>query len=116
LDNSILKLIGQRIRNLRKEMKMSQEALGEKGGFHFSYIGQVERGEKNISILNLTKIANALDVNLGNLFTYIDEEEKLTETDLDVKEILSILRNQKPDKVRMIRNIVRGIIEEHADK
>lgn len=42
---------------LRKERGLSQEALGEKGGFHFSYIGQIERGEKNVSLLNLHKIS-----------------------------------------------------------
>jgi transcriptional regulator with XRE-family HTH domain len=110
MDNDILKLVGQRIRALRKEREMSQELLGEKGGFHYSYIGQIERGEKNISLLNLSKIATALDVSLSQLFTYIDEEEKRTESEKDLQEIVSTLRYQKPGQVRMVRNVVREIL------
>ncbi|WP_239616290.1 helix-turn-helix domain-containing protein [Cohnella mopanensis] len=113
MEINVLKLVGQRIRTLRKEREMSQELLGEKGGFHYSYIGQIERGEKNISLLNLAKIASALDVSLSQLFTYVDEEEKRTETEADLQEILSTLRYQKPDQVRMVRNVVREILVEH---
>ncbi|QMV42742.1 helix-turn-helix domain-containing protein [Cohnella cholangitidis] len=113
MDNDILKLVGQRIRSLRKEREMSQELLGEKGGFHYSYIGQIERGEKNISLLNLSKIATALDVSLSQLFTYIDEEEKRTESEKDLQEIVSTLRYQKPGQVRMVRNVVREILGEN---
>ncbi|MDQ0493647.1 transcriptional regulator with XRE-family HTH domain [Paenibacillus brasilensis] len=60
-DKEVLKLVGARIRVLRKEKGLSQEALGEKGGFHFTYIGQIERGEKNVSLINVAKIAKALD-------------------------------------------------------
>jgi len=115
MNNEILKLVGRRIRSLRKERELSQEQLGEKGGFHYSYIGQVERGEKNISLLNLAKIAAALDVSLSQLFTYIDEEEKRTESEADLQEILSTLRYQTPDQVRMVRNVVREILGE-SDK
>jgi transcriptional regulator with XRE-family HTH domain len=113
MDIDILKLVGQRIRSLRKERGMSQELLGEKGGFHYSYIGQIERGEKNISLLNLAKIAAALEVSLSQLFTYVDEEEQRTESETDLQEILSTLRYQRPDQVRMVRNVVREILGEH---
>ncbi len=73
MDKEILKHVGTRIRALRKERGLSQEALGEKGGFHFSYIGQIERGEKNVSLLNLHKIAESLEVNLVQLFAYQNE-------------------------------------------
>lgn len=108
--NDILKLVGQRIRSLRKERGLSQEQLGEKGGFHYSYIGQVERGEKNVSLLNLAKISEALEVSLSQLFAYIDGEEKRTDSENDLLEILSALRDQKPDQVRMVRNVVREIL------
>jgi len=110
LANDILKLVGQRIRSLRKERGLSQEQLGEKGGFHYSYIGQVERGEKNVSLLNLAKISEALEVSLSQLFAYIDGEEKRTDSENDLLEILSALRDQKPDQVRMVRNVVREIL------
>lgn len=112
MDNEILKKVGRRIRDLRKERGMSQEQLGEKGGFHYSYIGQIERGEKNIALLNLAKIAAALEVNIPQLFTYVDEIEKLTASEADLQVILSTLRSKKPNQIRMVRNVVREIFED----
>ncbi|AJY76265.1 helix-turn-helix domain-containing protein [Paenibacillus beijingensis] len=67
MDKRILTLIGTRVREKRKERGLSQEELGEKAGFHFSYIGGVERSEKNITITNLQKIADALEVEIYEL-------------------------------------------------
>ncbi|UHA73271.1 helix-turn-helix domain-containing protein [Paenibacillus sp. 481] len=70
MDNSILASVGFRVREIRKERKLSQEQLGEIAGFHFSYIGGIERGEKNVSLLNLQKIAEALSVPVYELLKY----------------------------------------------
>ena len=59
--------VGFRIRCLREERGWSQEELGGRAGLHRAYIGQVERGEKNLGIQNLDKIAQALGVDVGNL-------------------------------------------------
>ncbi|MDP4099126.1 helix-turn-helix domain-containing protein [Paenibacillus sp. P96] len=115
-DKEILNLVGAQIRSLRKERGLSQEALGEKGGFHFTYIGQIERGEKNVALLNLAKIADALDVNVSQLFAYVHEEIELTETELDIQEIISMLRKSNPDKVRLAKNIVREIADSGSNK
>lgn len=109
-DKDILKLVGARVRTLRKNRGLSQESLGEKGGFHFSYIGQIERGEKNVSLLNLAKIANALDVNVAQLFTYVHEDSELTEADAEVKDIVMMLRGSNPEKVRIAKNVIREIV------
>ena len=61
-------LIGQRIRDLRKQRGLSQEALGWKAELHFTYIGAVERGEKNCSIITLEKIAKGLEININDIF------------------------------------------------
>ncbi|MGG4552193.1 helix-turn-helix domain-containing protein [Paenibacillus humicus] len=109
-EKEILKLVGARVKTLRKQQGYSQESLGEKGGFHFSYIGQVERGEKNISLLNLSKIATALNVNVAQLFTYVHEDSELTAEDVDLKDIVMMLRNAKPEQVRMAKNVIREIV------
>lgn len=57
-----LKRIGKRIREYRKTQHMNQEALGEKAGLHHTYIGQVERGEKNLTVGSLVRISEALGV------------------------------------------------------
>jgi transcriptional regulator with XRE-family HTH domain len=66
----ILKLVGNRIRALRNAQKMSQEMLAEKAGLHFTYVGGVERGERNVSLRNLHKIARGLGIELGELLEF----------------------------------------------
>lgn len=55
-------IIGNNIRNRRKEKGFSQEELAEKASLHRTYIGSVERGERNISIENIVSIARALNI------------------------------------------------------
>lgn len=57
-----LKIIGRNIARLRKRIGLSQEKLAEQAGLHRTYVGAVERGERNISVKNLAKIAQALNI------------------------------------------------------
>lgn len=59
---------GQRVRDLRERQGLSQEDLGMKAKIHRTYIGSVERGEQNVSIINIERIARALGVSLQELF------------------------------------------------
>ncbi len=70
--SSIKKLIGQRIRNYRQQQELSQEKLAEMSGCHPTYIGQIERGEKNTTIESIEKITSALNISLSELFEKID--------------------------------------------
>jgi len=54
--------VGFNIRRIREKRGLSQEKLGALAGLHRAYIGQIERGEKNIGLKNLEKIAKALEV------------------------------------------------------
>jgi two-component system, sensor histidine kinase and response regulator len=73
-EKELLIELGDRIRTLRKEKGFSQEELSYRAELHRTYIGMIERGEKNFSISNFVKIAKALDVEscllLHNLFSY----------------------------------------------
>ena len=60
--------IGMKLRRLRLKQGYSQEHLAERAGLHPTYSGQVERGEKNITVESLSKIAEALEVPMGELF------------------------------------------------
>lgn len=108
MEHLVLRTVGQRIRDLRKQKGYSQEVLGERAGFHFSYIGGVERAEKNISLLNLEKLAIALDVSVNELFLYgkftnIGTSEK----DLmlnKINEKLSLLKSSELKKINLIIN------------
>jgi len=59
---------GNRVRQLRKAKNISQEELAEKAGLHRTYIGMIERAEKNITLLNIEKLALALNVAVKDLF------------------------------------------------
>jgi transcriptional regulator with XRE-family HTH domain len=58
---NILIKFGEKVREIRKEKKLSQEELSFKADLHRTYIGMIERAEKNITLVNIEKIANALD-------------------------------------------------------
>ena len=64
---NILVNFGERVREIRKEKGLSQEELAHKADLHRTYIGMIERAEKNITLLNIEKIANALEVNIKEL-------------------------------------------------
>lgn len=66
-NDDLLKQFGERVRNLRKQQKLSQEELAFKADLHRTYIGMIERGEKNITLINIAKLAKALDVSLKQL-------------------------------------------------
>ena len=73
--SEIAKFIGQRIRNYRTQRGLSQEKLAELSGCHPTYIGQVERGEKNATLESIEKIASALNVPLSQLFEKLDNSD-----------------------------------------
>ena len=60
----ICKKFGCRVRDLRIAQGISQEVLAQKSGLHRTYIGGVERGERNISLVNIEKIAKALNLSI----------------------------------------------------
>lgn len=61
------KILGENIRASRRQLKWSQEKLAEKAELHRNFIGDVERGEENVSVDALARIATALKVRLGDL-------------------------------------------------
>lgn len=71
--SNIVKIIGQRIRNRRTEQNLSQEKLAELSGCHPTYIGQIERGEKNATVESIEKISAALKLPLSKLFENLGE-------------------------------------------
>lgn len=63
---------GKNLKNYRQSMGISQEALAEKASLHRTYIGSAERGERNISLENIVKIANALNISPSKLLQGIE--------------------------------------------
>lgn len=67
-DSEILKKFGERVRQFRKQKDISQEELAHRADLHRTYIGMIERAEKNITLLNIEKIASALEIGIKDLF------------------------------------------------
>jgi transcriptional regulator with XRE-family HTH domain len=61
---------GERVRQERLKQGLSQESLAAKAGVHRTYIGMIERAEKNITLENIEKVANALKLNINDLLTF----------------------------------------------
>ena len=76
--SDIAKVLGQRIRNYRTNKGLSQEKLAELSGCHPTYIGQIERGEKNATIESIEKISAALNISLSKLFEMLGSQENET--------------------------------------
>lgn len=70
----LAKIIGQRIRSYRTQLGLSQEKLAELAGCHPTYIGQLERGEKNATLESIDKIASSLKISLSKLFENLGGE------------------------------------------
>jgi transcriptional regulator with XRE-family HTH domain len=64
-----LKAFGLRVRKLREQLGWSQEHLAERAGLHRTYISGLERGERNVSVLNILRLARALKTTVG---TFLD--------------------------------------------
>lgn len=67
MENSILIQFGNKVKEIRKQKGLSQEQLSFKANLHRTYIGMIERAEKNITLINIQKIADALEVEIVEL-------------------------------------------------
>ena len=70
LDQILIEEFGKRIRQLRTTRNLSQEELAELTGFHRTYIGMVERGERNISLSNIGVFAKTFEISVSELFDF----------------------------------------------
>lgn len=70
LHKQFLIFLGRKVREKREKMGVSQERLGELTKFHRTYVGMVERGEKNITIFNIKRFADALGVKVRDLIDF----------------------------------------------
>lgn len=61
------RVLGQAIRKRRLALGLSQEKLAEKADLHWTYVGGIERGERNVSLLNIVKVARALKTRVSEL-------------------------------------------------
>ena len=66
--NEILKGFGSNVRRIRLKRRLTQEKLAELSGLHTNYIGGIERGERNVSVVNIVRLAQAFQCRMADLF------------------------------------------------
>ncbi|MFZ5391669.1 MAG: helix-turn-helix domain-containing protein [Patescibacteria group bacterium] len=70
MSKTTLEKFGKKVREERIKQGLSQEELASKAGVHRTYIGMIERAEKNITLENIEKVAKALKLNINELLTF----------------------------------------------
>lgn len=106
--NDLSVKVGKRIRQYRKEQLLSQEALAEKANLHPTYIGQLERGEKNATIESIEKVAVALGVPLSELFEKIDDRTEALPS--YANQAYELVGTQEQNKQEQLIGIIKLII------
>jgi len=104
-----LKQFGKQVRLLRKSQELSQEDLAEKAGLHSTYIGGIERGERNLSLKSIDKIAKALRTDIREFF--LPQLEKRVSEDVNniISDIFRVLIKKEVADLRLIRSIIKDI-------
>lgn len=100
--SKLAKTIGQRIRSYRTQLGLSQEKLAEMSGCHPTYIGQLERGEKNATIESIEKIASSLNVSLSVLFENLGGQN-LCEENIPLKCYEFLLSKNKQEQGQILK-------------
>ena len=101
----LAKMVGQRIRSYRTQRGLSQEKLAELCGCHPTYIGQLERGEKNATLESIDKIAASLNISLSKLFENLDENNK-TERNIPLECYEFLLSKSKEDQEQILKILI----------
>jgi transcriptional regulator with XRE-family HTH domain len=104
------KIIGERIRNYRKEFGLTQEELAEKAGLHFTYIGKVERNEKSMTIETLIKITDALEITVEELFRH-SQPDKQKRDDYVIHQIIGKLQTKTIEEQKKIHSIIDVVLD-----
>jgi len=68
IDTAYLKVFGERVRRARERLGWSQDELASRSALHRTYVGAIERGERNVSVLNIRRLAEALRIKPSALF------------------------------------------------
>lgn len=103
----VRKFLGQRLRALRKQRALSQERLGERSGLSGKFIGEVERGEKSISIDSLYRVSVALEIPLRDL---TDVRERNHAPNEEAEKIFALISGRRrTDDLRRAYEVLRAM-------
>ena len=106
----VRKFLGQRLRELRKQRGLSQEQLGDRSSLSGKFIGEVERGEKSVSIDSLYRVSVALEVPLRHL-TDVRPGRRAVVPSEDAEKIFALVSGKhRPIAVRRAYEVLRAML------
>jgi len=100
--------LGERLRTYRTRAGMTQMKLAEKAGIHHTYIGQLERGEKNATLDTIEKVARALDISFETLFEVLVDGNT---TNKAAKEVYELVTSQPTKEQQALLDLVKRTVE-----
>jgi len=107
--NDISKRIGQRIRELRKQAGLTQEDLAERAGMDFTSIGAAERGNRNLSLKSLARVAEALGVSLEEIFRGLGTVQRSPQHQSSFDALLAEVSNLSPAEIRFLTDVAKAL-------
>lgn len=112
----VRKSLGERLRALRKQRNLSQEALGRAAVLSGKFIGEVERGEKSISLDSLYHIATALGLPLTEL-TEVEMRARAEPPSKEAERIYDLVsRQRRPADLRRAQDVLRAMLRQGKDR
>ncbi|MFD0710565.1 helix-turn-helix domain-containing protein [Paenibacillus sp. GCM10027626] len=102
MEKNTLLTTGDRIRYFRKLKGLTQEQLAEIVGTNFSYIGKIERGQHDVRLQTLEKLAQALDVPLSSFFMDSAINDELVQNDLLVEAVVILMKQTETDQKKAV--------------
>lgn len=116
-EKSKLKQIGKIVREKRKSLGLTQEKLGERAELHYSYVGQIERGDKNPSLRALEKLARALNTSVESFFeeraAYASSPQQKETWE---RELHWLLAKRKPEEIKLGLHLLKTLFQELDDE
>lgn len=105
-----VKIIGDRIRNLRTSKGWSQEELAHRANLHPSHMGRLERGEENVTLESLEKVTSALGTTLEELFRVLGNASEYRDTSV-LFSIISKLNSRSVDDQKVVLKLIDDLIQ-----
>lgn len=106
---AFLKMIGNKIRAIRKSKRISQERLAELSGLHPTYVSDLENGKTNASIMSYLAITNALDIPITDILT-LPSGRQDRKIEAEVAEVLAQFRKLDKKKQGIFLSAAKGLV------
>ena len=107
----VRKFLGQRLRALRKQRGLSQERLGDRAGLSGKFIGEVERGEKSISIDSLYRVSVALEMSLRDLTDVRADKPSAVPSEEAEKIFALVAGRRRPGDIQKAYRVLQAVFE-----